>query len=155
MEILQIGQWNLQYDTEATCHIYSRIPFGGAEECGCDMCRNFIMARDQIYPKEVHDTFEILGIDMKKETEASHVHRIEPGWHFYLGMFHFIGKVEHNKASNNQKKGPLKLVPVTKNFSWGFLSKSNLAHKEFAEHTLVQIDFSVVVPWLLNGKEPA
>lgn len=148
METLEIGPWIVKYDAEATRCGYAQIERGGPEGCVCEPCLNFAAARDNVYPDEVKKIFVELGVDCTKETEVAHTHRVRPGWHFYLGWLHCVGKVEEAIEEGTR------FVRVNKRFSWFFRSERHLAHEVFSGQPLVQIDFTAEVPWVLEIQEP-
>src|SRR4030042_5467212 len=87
------GQWQYECDREATKAAYALVRHGGAAECNCNGCRNFVAARDSIFPVAFINFLESLGIDPLKESEAYHVARLAPGRHDYGGWFHFVGSL--------------------------------------------------------------
>src|SRR5258708_5745822 len=55
--------WILDCDVEATRAGYETISAGGAESCDCAGCRNFLAQRDSVYPAEVLNLFDELGVN--------------------------------------------------------------------------------------------
>src|SRR5687768_14482682 len=103
MTSITYRDWILECDVDATSRAYGRILFGGAEECGCSGCRNFIEQREFIFPTEVLSLFAQLGINYKGDAEIYHVARLESGSHLYGGWFHFVGNILKESV------GPVKL----------------------------------------------
>lgn len=94
MQSLIIGRWRLRIDREATERYYQGIGQGFAELCGCDYCRNFIAAREQLYPLEVRQWLVELGIHYCREAEAYHIGELKPGLNRYAGWFYAVGEIE-------------------------------------------------------------
>jgi len=137
-------EWIFNCDVEATRKAYDSIVSGGAEECGCSYCLNFIEARQKIYPTEVLDLFATLRINYRKEVEAYQMGRSVSGLHLYGAWFHFVGRIV------NQPDAPEKL---TEQFSIDFFTKSDLAAKAFAGRPLIQVEITTEIPWLLKEEK--
>lgn len=43
-------KWEFDCDRQATQQAYSRVKAGGADTCTCKGCRNFVRARETLYP---------------------------------------------------------------------------------------------------------
>jgi hypothetical protein len=78
-------------DRAATRAAYARQPAGGATTCTCNGCRNFLAARDRIFPSRFVEFLESLGIDPTKEAEAYRTGQLAPGRHHYGGWYHLNG----------------------------------------------------------------
>lgn len=158
MVIREIFPWKITYDYEATRKAYAQINVGDPERCRCEHCLNFAAVRDEVYPREVREVFEEIGIDYRKESEVYHLYKISPGSHEYGGWFNFIGTVEYIDESyrpSKEKPGWLKYVTVSESFSWFFSDyRVEAYHKAFSNQPIVQIDFNAIVPWVLKAKEP-
>jgi hypothetical protein len=156
MEELRYRKWHLCVDVEATREAYRRVKQGGAEDCGCQECQNFVLARPYIFPEEVRDLFERCGIDIKKEQEVLYDGNSGAGLHRYSGWFHFVGDFKGESAwdlvagAEQSKVYELVLESVSPNFQIGFTENGGLYWDEFAGHRLVQVEFSVDTPWLLS-----
>jgi hypothetical protein len=90
MEELKVGDQRIRYDQERTLRAYHLIERGGAEECGCNFCRNFIAQRSSAYPKSILNLLEKLGIDFRKEGEIYEIYTMDGrshcgGWFFFAG----------------------------------------------------------------------
>jgi hypothetical protein len=136
--------WIFECDAEATRQAYGNSPLGGAEECGCRTCRNFVAARPEIYPVEVLQLFNRLGVDPQREVEVYHLGRLDSGLHLYGGWLHFIGRIL------KQPDAPEKL---NDHFTIDFLEKSDLAADVLRNHPLVQIELTMEIPWMLKSEK--
>ncbi len=157
MEKISFGRWELEADAEATRKAYASVPMGGAEECPCEPCKNFIAARKRIYPADVLGLFERLGISYDREVEVYHMARMESGKHFYGGWFHFIGGIlSGGDAVKHVTENVVQpdLEKVTEDFSLGFCSCAELLRKSFEGKTIVQVEFTANVPWVISSTEP-
>ena len=157
MERIGLGRWELEADRDATREAYANVPMGGAEECPCEPCKNFIAVRERVYPGEVLALFEKLGISFEREVEVYHMARMESGKHFYGGWFHFVGRIlsggdaVKHVAENVWQPD---LEGVTEDFSLGFRSRAELLRKPFEGKTIVQVEFTANVPWVISSPEP-
>jgi hypothetical protein len=135
--------WILDCDVEATRVGYQTIAVGGAESCDCAGCRNFLAQRECVYPAEVLNLFDELGVNYKRDAETYHTARLEPGLHLYGRWFHFVG------AILTEPIGPATL----NNFTIDFFPDRALAAKAFENQRLVQIEITVKLPWVLSEPE--
>ena len=135
--------WILECDVEATRAGYETVAVGGAESCHCAGCQNFLAQRDAVYPAEVFNLFDELGVNYKRDAETYHMARLEPGVHLYGAWFHFIGSIMKEPIS-----------PATlDNFTIDFIPNNALAAKAFENQPLVQIETTVKLPWVLSEPE--
>ena len=88
MEPLIFGRWSLRCDRDATRRAYASMEVGQPESCGCMHCRNFVAAREQVYPPEVRALLVDLGIDFMREAEVYYIGQ-ESQLHLYGGWFSF------------------------------------------------------------------
>ena len=88
---MKFGDWLYTCDRPATVEAYSPAQNGGADSCGCNGCRNFVVVRYLVLPTEFVRLLESLGIDPRKDGEVHHNGRMGPGRHDYGGWFHFVG----------------------------------------------------------------
>jgi hypothetical protein len=147
----------LEVDADRTRRVYGNLT-GAPERCGCNICKNFIVARDRAYPSDLRQLLDQLGIDYRREAELSHTHRTAPGHHQYAGAFHFVGAIEDGGESASLQDNGLyimELVSVNADFDIGFSTRITNAACEFSGQRLVQIDFAVDAPWLLPLDEPS
>src|SRR5262245_24899581 len=93
METLELPGWRIQYDRAATLSAYAHVPTGGAESCGCDPCCNWAETRARLFPPELQQLLDRLGIPFDREAEVYHNARLESGLHSYEGWYHFVGQV--------------------------------------------------------------
>ena len=63
MQRIEFGKWTVLSDPDLTREAYALIEDGGAECCGCESCFNFAATRHLVYPTELLDFFEWLGVD--------------------------------------------------------------------------------------------
>lgn len=141
MQSLELPNWNILFDREATVAAYARIPRGGAESCRCDPCRNWVESRGQILPRELRDLLERLGIPPDRDAEVYHDGRLDSGLHSYGGWYHFVGRV----VRGEREDAPLLEFGFFRVF---FHSSPGLVPEAFAGQPVVQLEFMAEVPWL-------
>jgi hypothetical protein len=146
-----IRPWLLKYDDLATRAAYKKIRAGGPEACGCQHCNNFALARDRIYPQEVENFLNMVGIDFKKESEVIHLGRTGPSLHLYSGSFYFIGTAEFTPDINCDSTA---FVAVNKDFSWQFKNSQEPVNGAFGMQCLVEMEFMAKVPWVIASCAP-
>lgn len=158
METLKTRPWIVRYDKEDTARRYALAQKGGPDECVCENCRNFVAARESVYPDEARRIFDMLGIDCHKEAEVAHTNRIRFGWHLYMGWLNFVGSIEHSDKDyepSYKKVETVKDVKLTDHFSWAFFeSRGEPRLAVFGPDGVSEIFFSAEVPWVLDTPEP-
>lgn len=141
------GQWQFEFDAEATKMAYSRVDRGGAESCSCNGCRNFVAARSRVFPKPFLEFLATLGVDPLKDAEAYHNARLSPGRHDYGGWYHFVGRLTMD--------GDFGVVDYGGGFTACFCQATAPRLKILEGLPVVQLDFhSEAVPWMLSEPEP-
>lgn len=157
VQSVRFGRWEINSDAESTRKAYDSVSIGGPEECGCGPCLNFAAARTEIYPADVLALFEKLGITPNREVEIYHMARLSSGRHLYGGWFHFVGSILSGADAAKQVAENIwqpDLEGTSENFSLGFSSRLELVRKPFAGLSLVQLEFTAKVPWVLSSSEP-
>lgn len=162
MDQVTYKRWTLRVDREATLQAYAATPNGGSDECICLYCKNFAAAREHVYPEEFRTLLEQLGIDYRKEAEVWECSAAKSRIRFYSGLFHFIGAI----VSIDEREVPrcitlkqtnMRLAggkePIGDSFAVAFSDRRDLIHTAFEGLDLVQLDFDVEVPWVLD-EEP-
>ncbi|MGN6519872.1 MAG: hypothetical protein ACTHK2_10665 [Dokdonella sp.] len=140
------GEWEFTADREATLAAYARAPEGGSASCNCSGCRNFVAARNSVYPPAFLSFLQSLGIDSQKDGEVYHNARLSPRCHDYGGWFHFVGTLN--------KTGDFPVVAMSDNFEVWLLRRSAPALATLEGLPLVQVEFHAsAVPWLLDEPE--
>jgi hypothetical protein len=92
--VRSLGEWLFTNDLCATQKAYSNIDAGGADECTCNPCKNFVAVRDRVFPAAFLSLLESLGIDPHKDGEVYHNAQLAPGRHDYAGWYHFVGLLD-------------------------------------------------------------
>ena len=139
MDTLAVGRWVIEHDVLATRAVYESAS-GGAHECGCAHCRNFVAVRDRAYPRRFLELLDALGIDPHKEAEVAEFGP-EGAGRLYQGWYHFIGRVLQDPEDQ------LSFADDSYRWSVFFAEGRGLAHREFGDRALVQLDWSAVLPW--------
>lgn len=149
---IKYRDWKLYSDTKTTQQTYANLKLSGAESCGCDSCKNFILQREKIFPDEIKKLFSELGIDYKKEIEITEFSIQENGLHYYNGWFQYKGDFEGKDCTVNVSDGyTFDLTKITENFSIGFRHDNALTPFE-DKKGIVQIEFEFHIPWILKNK---
>jgi hypothetical protein len=144
---MRFGDWEYTLDRDATVIAYRRSKLGGADSCGCNVCRNFRVARERVFPAAFLALLDQLGIDPRKDAEVYHCGRLAPGRHVYGGWYHFIGALD--------KTGDFAPVDFGPDFKVWMCSAVAPRLSSLNDKSVVQLEFSAeMVPWLLDEPEP-
>jgi len=154
--LVKYRDWEFEVEILLTQQAYSNIPFGGADRCSCADCKNYVANRETIFPEELTQLFNELGIDYRKEIEIWAIQRLENGLHQISGWFHFKGKIISGKdfrmpfADGNGYS--FDLTSITENFKIGFAPGNDLTFFESKEG-LIQIEFITNIQWVIDKKD--
>ncbi len=145
---LELPGWRIEYDPDTTRAAYATLQAGGAEACGCDPCRNWVLTRDRLVPQELKELLGRLGVPLDRDAEVYHIARLESGLHLYAGWYHFVGRVLTGELDGAESIafGPFKVF---------FHSHPALLPEAFAGLPVVQLEFEAELPWLSGVPEPA
>src|SRR5262245_23897975 len=141
---LKYREWLFECDPDATRIAYKQITRGGAEDCACAGCQNFLAQRENVFPDEVLQLFLRLGIDYRRDAEIYQSAKLESGSHGYGGWFHFIGKIQEQ---------PLGPAQISKSLTIDFIPGRDLAAASFDKEPLVQVEITAELPWII-AEEP-
>lgn len=141
------GEWRYGVDRDATAAAYLRAGAGWVDSCDCAACRNFRLAREQVFPPEFWALLQQLGIDPVKDGEVYSNARLASGVHDYMGWFHFVGTLD--------KTGDFAPVAFGADFTAWMCSARAPRLSTLGDLPAVQLEFhAAAVPWLLNEPEP-
>ena len=150
MTIVRVNykDWIFEVNKQLTEDTYAKIMCSGSEGCDCDDCKNYLAFRDSVFPAEVHNLFNDLGIDYRKEVEILSYETLPNGLHCVGGWFHFKGRIVSGKDCRVPLLGggnTLNLTKISDNFEIGFAEYSGLTYFENKDD-LVQIEFITYIP---------
>lgn len=144
--------WEFEANRQLTKETYDKVIESGSDGCECNDCKNYIAYRDNVFPEEIRNLFNDLGIDYKKEVEITSYETLPNGLHQIGGWFHFKGCVLKGKDYRVQLPSggyTIDLTPIVENFSIGFAEGGDLSY--FSEKTgLVQVEFITYIPWVID-----
>jgi hypothetical protein len=150
---IKFRDWEFEVDKDLTEKTYLKTPKSGSDTCDCLDCKNYIEYREKVFPEDVIQLFDDLGVDYKKEVEVTHWD-ISNGICLIAGWFHFKGSVLSGKNCYIPSESGgfhISLTELSNNFSIGFGEGNALT---FFENTsgLVQIEFQTSIPWVIDDK---
>jgi hypothetical protein len=141
------GQWRYTVDHDATALAYSQVDVGGVDSCDCAPCRNFRLAREQVFPPKFLALLQQLGIDPHKDAEVYHNGRTASGLHDCGGWFHFVGTLDET--------GDFPPVSYGDDFTSWMSGAAAPRLSSLNDLPAVQLEFhAIAVPWLLDEPEP-
>ncbi len=157
MKLCRFGKREFLCDPEATRCAYEAIKSGASEECGCDECRNFATARGHAYSSDFLLLLRRLGIDFRREAEVYWQGPAGAGRHLYGGWFHFVGSLETKAHTGNavaEDFGNVDVERLEKESLVLFGAGGSLVRDAFAGQPVVQLEFEVEIPWVIEAAEP-
>lgn len=152
MQRVPLGPWTITVDAQTTRAIHARLSAGEEERCSCPECRNFFAVEARVYPAAAQALFSALGAEPLFISELTHLGRDADGRYGCVGWFHAVGSVD---GPMPQRDSALEGFDLTPDFRLWATADNMLAPKPFEGHPLVQIDFSVSVPWVLDEAPPS
>jgi hypothetical protein len=141
---IRFGIWSARVDRVATEQAYARCS-GSVMSCECVTCRNFKAVREHAFPAPVLALLADLGIDPRCEAEVYSLGRADSGLHRYGGWFHFIGELEV-EIDNIERVG--------EHFLFWLTRQASLVPAAFGDSPVIQLEFVVAVPWILDEPQP-
>ncbi len=148
MEQVRFDEWLLQVDRAATEQAYQLIA-PGPETCGCAACRNFVAVRARLYPPEFRQLCARLGIQVGTEREVYDCGRTQDGRQLYGGWFHFVGRIETTPKDEDHR-----YTCGESGFTMYFTEHLALVPEVLKGRPVVQVEFNVTAPWVLDEPAP-
>jgi len=148
MHIVKISSWIIKVNTVETTEFYTNE---GYIDCTCDYCKNYLLCCAN-FPKEVHNLFNELCIDPKKEGEIMHFNENEDGSHFYLPFYHLSGQLlslSELEFITRDKNVKVNKLVMSNDYNIDFTEKLSLVPEDFPEPT-IEFRISFNLPWLLT-----
>ena len=149
--ILEIGTYTLDIDIEKNKLFYKNAA-QITDGCSCDGCCNYMIATE-IFPKEVKDFFDNLGIDSKKAAEIiTWCSENNAKSMFYGGFYHLCGELlsGNNCWKDSGEMNEDELYSIVEGYSVGFSSEVSLPEDNFP-FPIIQMEINFHnVPWLLK-----
>ena len=152
-ETIEFHGWRFKVDPETTSAAYTSSKAHGAEECSCAYCRNLVAQRAIEYPRELRGFLNSVGVDPFKEAEVWEAGPLEEGYTYNAGWWHFVGEVEIEGET------PIRLGTESSGRArdWEIIFLPGQASLKLATlpvAPLVQVEFSVKLPWVLDEAYP-
>ena len=146
MKTINIGQYIINVDADATRRAYSGYNTPGPERCKCGYCNNWVEARKLFKDESFVDLLSSMGIPYGYEIEVCEV----PGKdspHMYSGWYIFIGDFEVIDGSENHSHevGPYE-IRLSKGLSYPV--------EEFPKEGVSELHFFIQTQWYLKKQDP-
>ena len=157
MELFELSKWSVWADPDLTREAYALMDCGGAESCGCEACYNFLNSRHLVYPTEVLDFLDWLGIDPLLEAEVHRDVCLGEDRHRYTVAFFLVGRIASGPLttiSASVQGLAASLVDVDDEVRVGFSADARDAPEAFRGLPSVCLEVELTVPWVSNAPEP-
>jgi hypothetical protein len=148
--ISRIGRWELDTDPVLTADCFAR---SNEPLCNCEGCRNFRALGENAFPIPFRALAAELGIDLSKPSELGHYSTGPGSLHDMHGWFHLVGTIRSGgdakpqvaEDSSGPDDEPLLGLP-----GLGFTNGVDLLPEAFKGLPIVQLDFRMELPWVLD-----
>ncbi len=152
---LQVANWRIECDPDATRAAYAPLPIG--TDCSCDQCRNFNAAAGKTFPPDFATLAASIGIDPSKPADLWHICREPSGLYLTNGMFHFVGHIVSGTDAIDFDTRNIQFQQLASGIEIGLTRNISRLPETFLSFglALIQLEFLTYVPWVLTDVEPA
>lgn len=149
MERLKIGSWVIEVDVNKTKAFYDKQPLI-TQDWDSVFEENYVLA-SETFPQEVKDIFNSLGIDPCKQGEVSEYKKNKDGSHIYGGFYFIVGKIISGPDFwIYTEEGSMPNFETINGIQIAFTDKLAMSPDEDLPNPVIQLEFKLNVPWLLN-----
>jgi len=146
MDAKNLGRWQIEHDPGATRALYATLSAEPREVCTCSVCRNFRALGREAFAPGARAMLLDLGIDSGQPAEIYQVGPSEAGRVLCGGFFHFVGRaLTGDRETVAEAEGGLRYFVI---------ATAQLVPKPFADHPVLQFEFEVSLPWVLQETCP-
>ena len=147
MDQLKIGSWIIEVDVNKTKAYYAKQPLITKD---WDSEENYVLAC-KTFSKEVKDFFNTLGIDPRKQGEVNEYKENEEGSHIYGGFYFTVGKIISGPDFLvHTEEGSMPNFETINGIQIAFTDELAMPPGEDLPKPVIQLEFQLKVPWLLN-----
>ena len=154
---VRLGPWALRAQPETTRRLCAQAASAGPAQCDCAYCRNWVAVREQVCPPAYRHFLTALGTDWHHEEEVVHYGRL-PAGHHYGGWLYVVAELLEGPDAHApfaSKDGfEVRLEPLEGTFSMGVSRRTSVTPYNLEGLPLLQLEFSVIAPWVLAEPEP-
>lgn len=147
MKRIQLSNWIIDIDAEKTKEYYDGIRV--EDGCDCAYCRNYIKGCET-FSEKVLEFYRMLGIDPRKEGEFMEFEATADDEHLYMGFYHLVGEIVKEPSDKREKWDDLNIIKIY-NMKFTFNKDLDLVPEDFPK-PVIQLEFEVMLPWLLDEK---
>jgi hypothetical protein len=149
MNQLKIGSWIIEVDVNKTIAYYDKQPLI-TEEWDSVFEENYVLACET-FPQEVKELFNSLGIDPRKQGEVNEYEENQDGSHIYGGFYFIVGNIISGPDFwIHTEEGSIPNFETINNIQIAFTDELAMTPDEDLPKTVIQLEFQIKVPWLLN-----
>jgi hypothetical protein len=150
---LSIARWTIEHDPEATRACYAQV----SEESQCARCQtdqNYLALRETDMPRVFWELLDALGIAFSKPAELQYPEPSAAQTLHYGLWYHVVGSIVSGsdcwKPSSANGWTSYDGEEIAPGVSMGFSSNLALVDDAFANEPIVQLDFQLETPWVLD-----
>ena len=155
--IFEFGDFRVDVDVERTREFYENHGRRVIESCGCNSCRNYSVAIENVSDK-VKDFFTSLGLDLQKAAEAVYYPTEDDSVADYGVIFHLVGTMDDRSADMYIFDEDAKILytgsfyELEENIKVGFTSSNVIILPKGFPRPCIQLELIIRSPWVLEEK---
>jgi hypothetical protein len=135
-----------EFDRSATIRAYAELERGATDTCDCLYCANYTRLRNRdIFPAEMLEVCDRLGIDVLKEGETTAFERPESQMIIYIGELYFVGNVRVGSPTSGVEPST-----GTSAARWGFAKADGPRPPDVFAPSVAVVTYQVELPWVLT-----
>ena len=147
MRTISIGRWQFECDPELTAALLGAATGEPRTTCNCAHCRNFRALGSEAFDADTRALLGRLGIDPCKPSELHDAGAGDAGKVPYAGWFHFVGG-----ALTGDREGAAETVD---GFKYFIIARAIKTPERLLSHPVLQLEFQVSLPWVIDEPVPA
>ena len=152
--LFDFGDFHIDVDVERTKEFYENHGKTVTESCGCNSCRNYSVAIENVSDK-VKDFFTSLGLDLQKAAEAVYYPMDDDSVADYGVIFHLVGTMDDKSADMYLYDEAAKILYTgslyepEENIKVGFTSSNVILLPKGFPKPCIQLELIIRLPWVI------
>jgi len=99
---VDVLRWRVRLDVQRTREAYAQTTSGGAADCRCAYCENYLQQHERAFPARVQRILETVGIPANNNLEVVEYGPCADGRRLYGAWFYVVGELARGDRSEGQ-----------------------------------------------------